>query len=165
MKFYLLLFFCLSAYTAIAQKLPDFDLNKVRITLPDKVIVAGIEPARSSISAKPNVFYYWYSAGAVHQTQGGYSGKLLDGQYTEYYLDRSLKQQGSFKKGLKVGLWKNWAENGALLSLTKWKHGTERPLKSIPLWKRVHWFKKKIKSTDTTSAKKPPVALPIKMGH
>lgn len=143
MRFYLLFLFCLLGYTATAQKLPDFDLNKVRITLPDKIIAAGLEPFVSGISAKPNVFYYWYSAGAVHQTQGGYSGKLLDGPYTEYYLNRSLKQQGVFKKGLKVGIWKNWAENGTLLSVTRWKHGTERPLKRAPLWKRVHWFKKK----------------------
>jgi hypothetical protein len=165
MKYYLLLFFCLPGYVAIAQKLPDFDMNKVRITLPDKIIVTGIEPTVSSIASKPKAFYYWYSAGAVHQTQGGYSGKLLDGQYSEYYPDRNLKQQGNFKKGLKVGLWKNWADDGTLLSISRWKHGTERPVKRPPIWKRVHWFKKKNKSADTLGSKKPPIMAPAKTGH
>ena len=142
-------FFCFLCYTAYPQKLPAYDLNRVRIAQPDKLIVAEIEPVSSSPSPSTHLFYYWYDANAIHTSQGGYSGKLLNGSYTEYYTNKNLKIQGNFKKGLKDGVWKSWNEEGAIVSVTKWRKGREVIPKKGPLWKRIHLFHKKSTNTDT----------------
>ena len=142
-------FFCLLCYAAYSQKLPDYGLNKVRITEQNKIIVAEIEPVSSHPSIKPNLYYYWYNANTIHISQGGFSGKLLNGPYIEYYTDKNLKEQGNFKKGLKDGVWKSWNEEGTLTSVTNWKRGSEVFGKKPPIWKRIHLFRKKSKPADS----------------
>ena len=151
MKYPILIFLCLVCVKVLGQKLPGYGLNKVRITLADKIIVAEIEPVSSNPSIKQNLVYYWYSANIIHTTQGGFSGKLLNGQYNEYYPDKNLKEQGEFKNGLKNGIWKNWNDDGTLSALANWKHGSEITVKRPPIWKRVHLFGKKPKTTDSLS--------------
>jgi hypothetical protein len=143
MKNIILLFFCLFCYTAYCQKLPAYDLNRVRITQADRTIVAETDPVSSPPSINPQLFYYWYGANTIHMTQGGFSGKLLNGLYTEYYINKNLKEQGSFKKGLKNGIWKSWNEDGSLVATKNWKHGSELSRKKSPIWKRIHLFTKK----------------------
>ncbi|WP_052496118.1 toxin-antitoxin system YwqK family antitoxin [Pedobacter lusitanus] len=60
--------------------------------------------------------YYWYSNNQIKITQGGFSGKLLNGLYSSYYDNKSLQEQGYFKMGLKTGEWKSWTEDGQLIS-------------------------------------------------
>src|ERR1700744_5503516 len=88
-----------------AQKIPDFGFDKVRIADGDKIIQAEILPVTHIPVLEDDRFYFWYSANTIHSTQGGFSGKLLNGSYTEYYPDKSLKQQGIFKAGLMMGKW------------------------------------------------------------
>jgi antitoxin component YwqK of YwqJK toxin-antitoxin module len=149
MKYPILIFLCLVCIEAFGQKLPDYGLNKVRITQTDKIIVAEIEPVSSNPSIKRDLIYYWYSANIIHATQGGFSGTLLNGRYTEYYPDKNLKEQGEFKNGLKDGVWKNWSDDGTLMASTNWKHGSEVTVKRPPIWKRVHLFGKKAKTADS----------------
>jgi len=149
MRNIIFIFFCFLCYSAYSQKLPDFGLNKIRITQPDKIIVAEIEPISSKPSIKPSLSYYWYSANTIHTSQGGFSGKLLNGLYTEYYTNKNLKEQGNFKKGLKDGVWKSWNEEGTLIAVTNWKHGSEVSGKKPPIWKRIRLFSKKSKPADT----------------
>jgi hypothetical protein len=143
---------CLYTFAALGQKLPDYGLNKVRITDTSRTILAVIAPVSSPPTANTKVSYYWYSADAIHATQGGYSGKLLNGPYIEYYPDKNLKQQGTFKKGLKEGIWKTWNTDGTLHSITKWKHGVEKSDKRVPLLKGL--FTRKQKKTDTVATGK-----------
>jgi len=154
MRNIIFIFFCFLCYPAYSQKLPDFGLNKVRITQPDKIIVAEIEPVSSSPSIKSNLSYYWYNANTIHISQGGFSGKLLNGLYTEYYTNKNLKEQGNFKKGLKDGVWKSWNEEGILTSVTNWKLGSEISGKKPPIWKRIHLFGKKSKPADSLKSTK-----------
>lgn len=149
MKKIFILIFGLLCHTAYCQKLPAYDLNRIRITQQDKTIVAETEPVSSASSIKPLLLYYWYSANTIHISQGGFSGKLLNGQYTEYYTNKNLKEQGNFKKGLKDGVWKSWNEEGTLTSVTNWKHGSEISVKKPPIWKRIHLFGKKPKPADS----------------
>src|SRR5882757_6884108 len=95
---FLLVVFSVNAF---AQKLPDMGLYKIRIIESDKNITAEIKPVKSEPSLEPDRFYNWYSSNQIKQTQGGYSGKLLNGQYNEFYLNKSLKTQGNFDRGLK----------------------------------------------------------------
>lgn len=122
-----LLLVCLFACTtaAQAQKFPDMGLNHVRITQSDKMIVTETT-ADQEEDLYTDRLYYWYSSNVVHSTQGGYSGKLLNGNYSEYFPNKNLKEQGVFQNGLKNGVWKRWYENGMLSELTSWNKGLKQ---------------------------------------
>lgn len=154
MKNIILIFFCFFSISVYAQKMPDYGLDKVRITQPDQTIIAELQSESSAISAKSNLHYFWYSANSIHETQGGYSGRLLNGLYSAFYLNKNLKEQGYFKKGLKDGVWKSWRGDGSLLSATNWKHGIEITEKKPPIWKRLPFIHKKRKAADSLSAPK-----------
>jgi len=147
--------FCLASFTAFAQKMPDEGLYKVRITLPDLTILAEINPVSSSPEPKPGLLYYWYEANAIHSTEGGFSGKLLNGVYTEYYANKNLKEQGDFKKGLKNGPWKSWNPDGALTEVVTWKNGMRVSGEKVPLWRRLPLLRKKNPETQADTSKKP----------
>lgn len=121
----LILIFMFCVFSAAGQKMPDYGLNKVRITAEDKVIQAELKPVNSDPNVETDRFYYWYSSNIVHATQGGFSGKLLNGKYMEYYLNKNIKEEGVFDKGLKKGVWKNWNDAGILSQFYSWKKGTK----------------------------------------
>ncbi|WP_259071779.1 toxin-antitoxin system YwqK family antitoxin [Mucilaginibacter sp. X4EP1] len=149
MKKIFTLFFLLTSGVIYAQEMPEMGI-KVRIPQSDKTIVAEINEVSAVPSPKANLVYYWYYANGIHSTQGGFSGKLLDGQYSEFYLSKNLKEQGFFKKGLKQGPWKSWNEDGTLKEQTKWKNGVLVADKVVPFWKRINILKKnKITPADT----------------
>ena len=106
-----------------AQKIPDYGFNKVRIVTNDKVIQAETIPVSTNPDLDNYKTYYWSSSNAIHATQGGFSGKLLNGEYTEYYNNKNIREQGHFNKGLKTGIWKSWNESGTMLQLYTWKDG------------------------------------------
>lgn len=143
MKFILFLFFSLIATGALyAQKMPELSYN-VRISEADKTIRAEINPVHDNSRAKPGLYYYWYGSNSIHSTQGGYAGNLLNGQYSEYYLNKSLKAQGSFKKGLKNGAWKTWNEDGTLAGTVNWSNGVIAPGNPRHFWQKINIFRKK----------------------
>jgi len=157
MKYIILSLFCFIFTGAYAQKLPDYRSDRVRITQTDQNIVAELAPETSLFKAKSNLHYYWYSSNVIHDTQGGYSGRLLNGAYSTFYLSKSLKEQGNFKNGLKDGVWKNWKEDGSLLYETNWKRGIIITEKKPPIWKRLPLLHKKNKTADTVNkANNPP---------
>jgi hypothetical protein len=123
MKKLLTLLFLFVFGIASAQKIPNYGFNKIRIAMADKVVQADLAPLKSDLAVETDKLYYWSSANAIHTTQGGFSGKLLNGNYIEYYLNKNLKVQGHFKGGLKDGIWKNWNENGMLTDLYSWDEG------------------------------------------
>jgi antitoxin component YwqK of YwqJK toxin-antitoxin module len=127
----------LSAGSLFAQKLPDGGLNTIRIYESDKTVVAEIGEVSENPDIKPDLFYYWYSANAIHSTQGGFSGQLLNGRYTEYYLNKNLKEQGFFKKGLKSGIWKTWNEDGIIKQTSNWKLGVPVPDGPVSVWEKI----------------------------
>jgi len=139
----ILLLICLLPFCTYAQKLPDSGFDKMRIVEPDKIVQADLKEVASAPNIKSDRFYYWYSGNAIHSTQGGFSGRLLNGLYAEYYLNKNLKEQGIFKKGLKDGVWKKWNENGTLSNTTTWKNGLEVQPDNLPFFKRLNPFRKK----------------------
>jgi hypothetical protein len=146
----LLITLCLLVPIALhAQNYPDDGLDKVRIVEEDKVIKAEIKPLISAPKPKTDRFYYWYSGNAIHSTQGGFSGDLLNGLYNEYYINRNLKTQGNFKRGLKDGVWKRWNEDGTLKEVANWKDGLVENGTPPTLLEKVNIFKKKKVQTDS----------------
>jgi len=124
MKKILLMLFFISGSVA-AQKLPGDGFDKIRIAGADKTIQAELKPVTSDPEMETDRLYYWYSGNGIHSTQGGFSGRLLNGQYKEYYLNKNLKELGFFKKGLKDGVWRNWSDNGTMTELYTWKKGVK----------------------------------------
>ena len=69
--------------------------------------------------------YYWFKGGLIHSAQAGTAGELLEGDFIKSYHNNQLAEQGKFKKGLKVGIWKTWNQNGRLSSVQSWKSGVK----------------------------------------
>ncbi|CAN5280424.1 hypothetical protein BH09BAC6_BH09BAC6_10840 [soil metagenome] len=142
MKKTLVLLFSLFSVYVYGQKLPDYGFDKVRISDSTKTVLAEIMPVTSAPAIKSNLYYFWYSANKIHSTQGGYSGKLLNGRYIEYFLNKNLKEQGTFKKGLKEGIWKSWNEDGMLRQVIMWKSGSVVTGQPYTFWEKLNIFKK-----------------------
>lgn len=70
-----------------------------------------------------NHIYYWFLSNGIHSTNGGVGGKLLQGTYTSYYADMSLKESGKMQLGQKTGKWTSWYQNGTIQSRVHLKNG------------------------------------------
>jgi antitoxin component YwqK of YwqJK toxin-antitoxin module len=116
-------FFVLLVNYAFGQKSPDYGLNQVRLTQEESTLHFETIPVNALPAPLQDRLYYWYSAGQIRSTQGGYSGKLLNGTYREFYLNRNLKEQGAYDAGLRTGLWKSWKEDGTLASTYTYDNG------------------------------------------
>lgn len=75
------------------------------------------------IKIKDHKTYYWFKGGAIHSAESGIAGALLTDKFVKMYHSNQLAEQGEFKNGLKVGLWKTWHPNGKIESTLKWKKG------------------------------------------
>lgn len=122
-RYVIVIIFCCWMQGASSQNLPGFGANRVRINEADRSLLFEVEPVGNDIDVKTDFLYFWYSANRIHTTQGGYSGKLLNGAYAEFYPNKNIKEQGTFKNGLKNGIWKEWTEGGLLVQTITWKNG------------------------------------------
>lgn len=148
------LFFALLLLVSAAvysQDLPNSGFDKVRIVEADKIVQAELKPSNSTPHIKKELFYTWYSANAIYTTQGGYSGRLLNGMYNEFYPNKSLKTQGLYKNGLKTGAWKNWKEDGSLVEQVNWKNGIILPDSTVSFWKKLPFIRKKKIHTEKST--------------
>lgn len=107
-----------------AQKVPDAGIGTVRIADAEQTVVAQLGDYHSPTRPDSRKIYYWYSGNQLHQTQGGFSGRLLNGVFSAYYPNKNLKTQGTFKNGLKDGTWKSWSSEGSLFDEVTWSSGT-----------------------------------------
>jgi hypothetical protein len=124
---YLLVLFILGlSLTIKAQKNDiDFSINdyKHTINFVDHKIVFQVRPINEPKSNDPIKKYYWYSNNQIQITQGGFSGKLLNGNYSDFYMNNNLKEKGVFKAGLKEGEWNTWSTEGVLMEKVNYKQG------------------------------------------
>lgn len=95
--------------------------SKKKIT--DKEFKYEFYTTLDKINPKDNTTYYWFKGGAIHNATEGVAGELLEGPFLKFYLNNQLAEQGEFKKGKKIGLWKTWYNNGTLCTETHWKSG------------------------------------------
>ncbi|WP_407427529.1 toxin-antitoxin system YwqK family antitoxin [Arcticibacter sp.] len=112
-------------FTAGAQDLLKRQVSRVTTVEADRSITAYVFPVRREPAIDPDVTYYWFKAGTIHHTQGGYSGRLLNGHFSSFYLTKNLKEEGDFTNGVKSGLWRNWRENGILERTAYYRNGLE----------------------------------------
>jgi antitoxin component YwqK of YwqJK toxin-antitoxin module len=77
------------------------------------------------IKPKSARVYFWFKGGTIHSATSGVSGQLLNGSFKKFYHSNQLAEEGKYKNGLKVGLWKSWFENGNLKTIQYWKSGIQ----------------------------------------
>lgn len=112
-----------SVYAAKGQNfVKDFLTHKVVVNQENRSIVAFVKPVKR-ISLDTDKHYYWFSPNQISRTQGGFSGKLLNGNYQEFYANKQQKESGYINKGLKDGVWKAWDEKGNLKADYTWASG------------------------------------------
>jgi len=125
MKRILLFTLLFSCRLAMAQHIPDYGINRVRLNEEDRMLLFETIPKGNLPDAVPGKTYFWYSSGRIQHTQGGYSGKLLNGVYKSYYLNKNLMEEGFFHKGLRHGNWKKWDASGILTETSTWENGLQ----------------------------------------
>lgn len=110
---------------SVVKKAMDLEAYRHHMAFADHQISFYTLPVdKSAGKVKPERNYHWWGGRQLNITQGGYSGKLLHGEFNSFYLNKQLKEQGVFKKGLKIGKWKEWNENGKLSLLTNYRNGS-----------------------------------------
>jgi len=118
---------CLLFFKADAQRIKSyFNVDNYTHTVNYDHYKAVFYVQRPEIGAgnvKSDRKYAWFSGNQIRYTQGGYSGKLLDGVYNEFYDTKGLKTQGLYQMGLKTGNWKSWGEDGKLDSIIHYSSG------------------------------------------
>jgi antitoxin component YwqK of YwqJK toxin-antitoxin module len=103
--------------------------NKVRVSTDSAGIVAELS-LKSTGKLKYDRYYSWYNKGIIGVTQGAYSGKVLDGNYTTWYLEnKQLREKGKYHMGLKVGKWLFWDKDGNIKEIQRWNNGKLVPVK------------------------------------
>lgn len=75
------------------------------------------------VNPRTNKIYFWFKGGLIHNSQAGISGELLHDKFIKMYHSNQLAEQGEFKNGLKVGLWKTWHPNGVIQTTQHWNNG------------------------------------------
>jgi len=119
----LILIFTLTANMVMGQySTKDLLTHKIIVNHDTYTIIAYVRPT-SQTYVESDRLYYWFSSGLIKSTQGGYSGKLLNGGYQELFHNKNLKELGTFRSGLKMGKWMSWDENGRLKEEDNWDSG------------------------------------------
>ena len=104
------------------------DINYIpasSMTLLDRLTIIKITlySGNTPVKTDPSCIYYWFDSKLIHQTQGDYSGILLNGNYVKYDTDGNMLGKGIFVKGLKSGTWVEWHKNGLVYLTAVYKDG------------------------------------------
>ncbi|WP_131474483.1 hypothetical protein [Flavobacterium sp. KMS] len=75
------------------------------------------------IKPEKDKIYHWFKGGLIHEAQGGAAGDLLNDKFIKMYHSNQLAEQGKYKNGLRVGLWKTWYPNGVIATTQMWVNG------------------------------------------
>jgi len=118
------IFFLLSPLISLAQYGKDFNLmnNRVIVNHTESTVYAFVLRDKPEMRTDDDYLYYWFASNDIKHTRGAYEGKLLHGQYTEFYLNKNLKEKGKVKYGLKRGTWKSWYPNGEYKEIVNYKN-------------------------------------------
>jgi antitoxin component YwqK of YwqJK toxin-antitoxin module len=117
-----ILFICVNIYGQ-----SDYFLNSTRrvsVETAEGEYSCEIQTEKKSSKSNYELAYYWYDKGIINTTIGAYTGYLLHGEYLRFKKNsKDILEKGSFKNGLKSGIWMIWQEDGRLDSVSTWKKG------------------------------------------
>ena len=124
-KYFLSILICFFSLHNYAQFSRTKNTYVVNVSAPGQLIRAEVLDEKSNIKPKERLRYFWYGSNKITETQGGYDGKLLHGQYTAFYFSNNLREKGEIRNGLKSNQWMFWYENGNVKEITTWKKGLQ----------------------------------------
>lgn len=101
-------------------------VNRTHLTFVNGDTVQRFTITRAHPAPKANRFYYWQGPTQILRTAGAYDGRLLSGAYQLTSRNGNLLGNGTFRKGLKTGLWRTWREDGTPLTSSHWHQGRRR---------------------------------------
>jgi len=140
--------------------------NVVRIVNADTIQSFSIYDGKNP-KVSQDKRYYYYSLNNILNSNGGYTGNVLNGEYTATSRAGQLLKKGIFKKGLKDGKWIVWEPNGNIQQITLWKNGNikskqvykngilnEKFIWAKGKWKLSNWNKRLIKKSERLELKK-----------
>jgi hypothetical protein len=134
MRYVPIVFAFLFPMIAAAQYGKDYVLvnNRVIVNYAESTVYAYVLPEKTNKKVADEYMYYWFASNDIKRTRGAFDGRLLHGQYTEFYLNKDLKDKGRMRFGLKEGIWKSWYPNGEYKEIVSYK-------KSRRLWYRAFY--------------------------
>jgi antitoxin component YwqK of YwqJK toxin-antitoxin module len=95
----------------------------IYVNYPTYSVRASVLFKNGKVKPQEGCTYYWYALNSIQQTESGFDGKLLHGEYKAFYLSNALKEWGQFRYGVKVGVWKNWYANGKVADECAYRNG------------------------------------------
>jgi antitoxin component YwqK of YwqJK toxin-antitoxin module len=101
----------------------NYKTRQVIVSTDTSQIKVPVLHHNPSFETEDNCFYYWYDNNAIHKSQGGFDGLLLNGQMKEFSLNDDLNREGHFKAGAREGKWRHWHKNGYLQKVQEWQDG------------------------------------------
>ena len=121
-----LLLLCLTTYIAVGQsfKSPsEMTRYKIVVNMGDLTIKTSVLNSNKKIRPKSGHIYLWYTSNKILETEEGFDGRIVDGQFKVFYINDQLKEQGTVKNGLRAGRWIYWYSNGRVNEKIRWKKG------------------------------------------
>ncbi|WP_291131233.1 toxin-antitoxin system YwqK family antitoxin [Flavobacterium sp. UBA7682] len=110
----------------IVLSLFSFQEPKLKKRITDKEFRYEFYVTDAAPEIKSERIYYWFKAGAIHNSEYGIAGELLDDTFEKFYLNNQLAEKGSFNRGLRVGVWKTWYSNGVMKTNEYWDEGKKK---------------------------------------
>jgi hypothetical protein len=95
----------------------------IYVNYPTYSVRASVLFKNGKVKPQEGRTYFWYALNSIQQTESGFDGKLLHGEYKAFYLSNALKECGRFQYGVKVGVWKNWHANGKVADECAYRNG------------------------------------------
>lgn len=117
----LLIIFCPALSSAQYGKQFNLMNNRVIVNHPESTVYAFVVSDNEKRKTDDAHFYYWFASNDIKKTRGTYEGKLLHGYYTEFYLNKNLKEKGKIRYGLRQGRWNSWYPNGEYKEIVYYK--------------------------------------------
>ncbi|MGL5890720.1 MAG: hypothetical protein ACRC3B_12585, partial [Bacteroidia bacterium] len=74
----------------------------VYLNFPAYSVRASVLHSNGKAKPREGYTYYWFASNSIQQTENGFDGKLLHGEYKAFYLNNALKESGEFSNGLKT---------------------------------------------------------------
>ena len=113
----------LASLTACQSNMPVVDGQlKKSVSHGDTLHLFQVLNTQKTFKTRDNKVYYGFRFGEIQQTQGAITGYPLSGDYEMLHFKKPLVK-GSFKDGLKSGLWYEWDGAGVLRSVKSYRNG------------------------------------------
>lgn len=112
------------AFLGLRTQAQEFNPSENKtVYVGDTTLVFSVIPLPEKFNGNLSRRYYWYTNQQVRSNTGGAYGSLLHGKYRALLNGNRLVAEGSYRMGLRHGVWRTWDSSGSLLSVVRYKKG------------------------------------------